>query len=63
MDEVYNSISSIYEYLIEIDYCLVLLEVSKDFGMVQIFCVRAKIDLHIVQVPNFVHDQKMNSIQ
>ena len=48
---------NMYEYLIEIDYCLVLLKVSKDFGMVQIFCVRAKIDLHIVQ------DQKMNSIQ
>ena len=44
--------------------CLVLLQVPKDFGLVQIFFARSKIDSHMVQVPNFfVPDQKRISIQ
>ena len=35
-------------------YCLVLLKVTKCFGLVQIFCARPKINLHIVPVPNFL---------
>ena len=34
--------------------CLVLLQVPKKFGLVQIFCAKPKIDLHVVQVPNFL---------
>ena len=36
------------------NWCLVLLQIPKVFGLVQFFCVRAKIDLRIVQVPNFL---------
>ena len=34
------------------DLCLVLLQVPKCFGLVQIFCARPKIYLHIVAVTN-----------
>ena len=34
--------------------CLVLLQVPKCFGLVQIFCVRPKIYLHIVAVTNIL---------
>ena len=36
------------------DCCLVLLQVPKCFGLVQIFCARPKIYLHIVAVSNIL---------
>ena len=39
-------------------FCLVLLQVPKCFGLVQIFCARPKIYLHIVAVTNFLCQTK-----
>ena len=45
---------------IRLVYCLVLLQVPKQFVLVRNFCVRPKIDLYIVLVPQFfLPDQKM----
>ena len=40
------------------DLCLVLLQVPKCFGLVQIFCARPKIYLHIVAVTNILCQTK-----
>ena len=40
------------------DYCLVLLQFPKCFGLVQIFCARPKIYLHIVAVTNILCQTK-----
>ena len=39
-------------------YCLVLLQVPKCFGRLQIFCARLKIYLHIVAVTNLLCQTK-----
>ena len=39
-------------------FCLVLLQVPKCFGLVQIFCARPKIYLHIVAVTNILCQTK-----
>jgi hypothetical protein len=39
--------------------CLVLLQVPKCFGLVQIFCARQKIYLHIVAVTNILCQTKV----
>ena len=40
-------------------WCLVLLQVSKYFGLVWIVCAIPKIDLHIVPVPNILCQTKI----
>ena len=44
--------------LLNFENCLVLLHVPKCFGLVQIFCARPKIYLHIVAVTNILCQTK-----
>jgi hypothetical protein len=44
--------------LVTFDLCLVLLQVPKCFGLVQIFCAKPKVYLHIVAVTNILCQTK-----
>ena len=53
-----NHAKTYFLFIIQLDLCLVLLQVSKCFRLVQIFCARPKIYLHNVAVTNILFRQK-----